>query len=143
MCSHYIVYYEVFVAGFMCLYQAIELNFEHSITKWHAAYLRTVNKYREEGRPVIYEDKPFIHSSHTRPRNWTYDTPSGYMTPVSKGRRLTIVHAGGRTVFIPGALLMFKSHLKTGYYHKEMNTSEVANRKTYSEFASKFGSCYS
>ncbi|XP_023718473.1 uncharacterized protein LOC111870421 [Cryptotermes secundus] len=47
------------------------------------AYLRAIKKYREEGRTIIYEDETFIHSSHTRPKNWTDDTPSGYMAPVS------------------------------------------------------------
>jgi hypothetical protein len=31
------------------------------------------------------------------------------------------VRAGGTTDFIPGALLMIKSHLKTGDYHKEIS----------------------
>jgi hypothetical protein len=75
------------------------------------AHLRTVKKYREEGRPIIYENETFIHSSHIRPKNWKDDTPSEYMAPVLQGRRLIIVHAGGRTGFIPGALLMFKSAL--------------------------------
>ncbi|PNF35215.1 hypothetical protein B7P43_G06869 [Cryptotermes secundus] len=45
------------------------------------------------------------------------------MAPVLKGQRLIIVHAGGRTGFIPGPLLIFKSHLKTGDYHSEMNAT--------------------
>jgi hypothetical protein len=49
------------------------------------AYLRAVKKYREEGRPMIYEAETFIRSSHTRPKNWT-DTPSGHMVPVLRGQ---------------------------------------------------------
>ncbi|XP_023717166.1 uncharacterized protein LOC111869699 [Cryptotermes secundus] len=96
---------------------------ERDIRSKRVAYLCAIKKYREEGQTIIYEDETFIHSSHTRPKNWTDDTPSGYMAPVSKGQRLIIVYAGGRTGFIPGSLLIFKSHLKTGDYHSEMNVT--------------------
>jgi hypothetical protein len=45
------------------------------------------------------------------------------MVPVSKGQRLIIVLAGGRTGLIPGSLLIFKSHLKTGDYLSEINAT--------------------
>jgi hypothetical protein len=44
------------------------------------------------------------------------------MAPTSKDRRPIIVHAGGRPGFILG-LLMFRSHLKTADYHREMNAT--------------------
>ncbi|PSN37351.1 hypothetical protein C0J52_18821, partial [Blattella germanica] len=78
-------------------------------------------KYREEGRPLIYEDEPYIHSTHTRPNNWSDGTSSGLLPPISKEPRLIIVHAGGRTGFVPGAFLIFESNRKTGDYHHEMN----------------------
>ena len=40
--------------------------------------------------------------------------------PVAKGISLIIFHAGGTSGFIPGALLIFKSHLKTGDYHGDI-----------------------
>jgi hypothetical protein len=47
------------------------------------------------------------------------------ITPDPKTGRKSTWHpyrrAGGRTGSIPGALFMFKSHLKTGDYHREMN----------------------
>jgi hypothetical protein len=36
--------------------------------------LHAIKKYREEGWTIIYEDKTFIHSSDTRPKNWTDGT---------------------------------------------------------------------
>jgi hypothetical protein len=50
------------------------------------AYLHAVKKYREEGRPIIHEDETFIHSSHTRPKNWMDDTPSRYRVPENMAR---------------------------------------------------------
>jgi hypothetical protein len=84
----------------------------------------------EEGRPIIYKDETFTYSRHTRPKNWMDDIPSGYTARVSKSRRLIILHAGDRTGFIPGELLMFKSHLKTG--NERDKFSDVANRKLIS-----------
>jgi hypothetical protein len=81
-----------------------------SIKLKRVAYLPAVKKYREGGRPTIYGDETLIHNRHIRPD----DTPSGYMSCVTKGRRLIIVHTGDRTGFIPGAVLTFKSHFKTG-----------------------------
>ena len=64
----------------------------------------------------------YIHSSHSVPKSWSDDSNLGLMAPVSKGERLIIVHAGGRFGFIPNALLIYKSQVKTGDFHKEMNT---------------------
>ncbi|PSN43836.1 hypothetical protein C0J52_10085 [Blattella germanica] len=40
---------------------------------------------------------------------------------VKKRTRLIILHAGGSSGFIPGALRILKSHLKTEDYHGDMN----------------------
>lgn len=97
------------------------LQERHDIREQRVSYLRAIKKYREEGRPLIYEDETYIHSTHTRPKNWSDDKTSGLLAPISKGPRLIIVHAGGRAGFVPGAFLMFKSNRKTGDYHHEMN----------------------
>ena len=85
------------------------------------AYLNALKKYREDNCPIIYEDETYIHGSHTRPKNWADNSASGYMVPVVKGTRLIILHAGGSSGFIPGALRILKSHLKTEDYHGDMN----------------------
>lgn len=58
------------------------------------AYLREIRKYRQEGRPIVYLDETYLHSSHTTPREWTDGSTSGLKAPLSKGQRLIIVHAG-------------------------------------------------
>ena len=73
-----------------------------------------MKKYKEENCPIIYEDETYIHSSHTRPKNFPDNTASGYMAPVVKGTRFIIDHMDGSSYFIRGAHHVFKSHRKTG-----------------------------
>lgn len=84
-------------------------------------FLRKINKYREEGRPVIYTDESYVDSSHTNPKAWTDGTSKGLKQPISKGQRVVIVHAGSEAGFIPNALLTFKAGTKSGDYHDNMN----------------------
>lgn len=84
-------------------------------------FLQSIKKYRNEGRPIIYTDETYVHSSHTKPCSWTDGTKEGLKKPVSKGPRLIVVHAGYNQGFIPNALLVYKSHQISGDYHHEMN----------------------
>ncbi|KAG8234269.1 hypothetical protein J437_LFUL006514, partial [Ladona fulva] len=84
-------------------------------------FLRSINRFREEGHQIIYTNETYIHSSHTTPFQWKSNDKEGIKAPVLKGHRLIIVHGGGEMGFIPEALLIFKSGLKTGDYHGEMN----------------------
>jgi hypothetical protein len=79
------------------------------------SYLTALNKYREEGCPVVNEDKMYIHSSHTRPKNWS-DCALGLLAPFSKGNRLIILHMGHHRGFY------LKLSQKTGDCHNEMNS---------------------
>lgn len=84
-------------------------------------YLRKIREYRTKGYDIIYLDESYIHSSHTRPRAWTDDSSSGLKTPISKGQRLIMAHAGGEKGFVKNSLHLFKSGTKTGDYHDDMN----------------------
>lgn len=95
---------------------------KHDIKSQRETYLTLLRQYKAEGRPIIYEDETYIHSSHATPKSWTDDSNLGLRTSISKGERLIIVHAGGRYGFVPNALLVCKSKQKTGDYHQEMNT---------------------
>jgi hypothetical protein len=73
------------------------------------------------GRPIIYTDETYIHSSHTKEHAWGDYTNTGPLGPVSKGQRAVILNADSEDGFIPNALLMFKSGIKPGDYHHELN----------------------
>ncbi|XP_050516341.1 uncharacterized protein LOC126891202 [Diabrotica virgifera virgifera] len=92
----------------------------HDIQKLCIHYLRAINRYREEGRPIVYMDT-YIHSTHTTRKSLSDDSKEGVKQPTSKGNRLIIVHAGGECGFIQGAALVFKSGVKTGDYHDDMS----------------------
>lgn len=93
----------------------------HDIRLQRMKYLNNIKRYRNEGRPIVYTDETYVHSSHTKPSSWSDGTEHGLKTPISKGKRLIVVHAGSNQGFIPNALLVFKSNQTTGDYHHDMN----------------------
>jgi hypothetical protein len=43
-------------------------------------------RYKNEGRPIIYMDETYIHSSHTKDRAWSDGKNAGLLALVSKGQ---------------------------------------------------------
>lgn len=85
-------------------------------------YLRKLSEYKTAKRPIVYMDETYVHSTHSKLNAWTDTTSNqGLKTPVSKGQRLIIVHAGGQEGFVNNALLTFRSGKKSGDYHNDMN----------------------
>ena len=70
----------------------------HDIRSLRVKYLRVIRAYREEGRPIVYADETYIASSHTTSYAWDDGSGAGLKAPISKGRRLIIVHAGNSTL---------------------------------------------
>ncbi|KAJ8965225.1 hypothetical protein NQ314_004295, partial [Rhamnusium bicolor] len=77
---------------------------------------------KKKNRPIIYADEIYLHSTHTAPKGWTNNLSKSFSKPIRKGHRLIILHAGSKGGFIPNGLLIFKSGLKSGDYHDEMNS---------------------
>lgn len=72
-------------------------------------YLKQLQSYIHENRPIIFTDESYIHSTHTQSKEWSDNSLLGLKKPISKGNRLIMVHAGGKMGFIQNALLLFKS----------------------------------
>lgn len=72
-------------------------------------YLRQLQQYVIDERPIIFTDESYIHSSHTKPQGWSDGSSLGFKMPISKGKRLIMVHAGGENGLVPNALLTFPS----------------------------------
>jgi hypothetical protein len=70
------------------------LSKKYDIRLKRMAYLQKMMKFREEGRPIVFTDETYVHSSHTTPFQWTSGDAHGLRAPLSKGQRLIIVHAG-------------------------------------------------
>jgi hypothetical protein len=69
----------------------------HDIRSLSVKYLRAVKAYREEGRPIVYVDETYIHSSHTTSYAWDDGSGARLKAPISK-ERLIITHAGNSTL---------------------------------------------
>lgn len=91
------------------------------------SYLQAIKKYRSENRPIVYMDESYVCTSHFANKVWSDGTSNGVHTPISKGERLIIVHAGGENGFVPNALAMWKAGIKSGDYHDNMNNTNYIN----------------
>ena len=69
----------------------------HDTRSLGVQYLRAIIAYREEGRPVVYADKTYIHSSQTTSYSWDDELGAGLKAPVSNVR-LIIVYTGKSTL---------------------------------------------
>jgi len=70
----------------------------HDIRSLRVKYLRAIRAYREEGRSIVYADETYIHISHTTSYAWDDGSGAELKAPISKGRRLIIVHADNSTL---------------------------------------------
>jgi hypothetical protein len=84
-------------------------------------FINQVKKWRAEGRRIFYLDETYIHQNLSTNKRWDDATNESQMNPISHGSRYIIVHAGDEEGFLQGAGLVFKSGLKTGDYHDDMN----------------------
>lgn len=84
-------------------------------------YLRAIKRFREENRPIIFLDETYVLSTHVKSLSWSDDSNNGVRTPISKGDRLIIIHAGGEKGFVPNALSTWKATSHTGDYHDNVN----------------------
>lgn len=101
---------------------------------WRRNYLRTMKKYREEGRKIYYLDETWLNEGHTVAKAWQDQNvktrrqaflegfSTGLKAPSGKGRRLIITHIGSDSGFVEGGLLLFESK-STGDYHEDMNAA--------------------
>jgi hypothetical protein len=71
-------------------------------------YLKQLQDYVSEGKPIIFTDESYIHSSHCLSKCWIYRFKHAFKKPVSKGPRLIMIHAGGKDGFINNGLLIFR-----------------------------------
>lgn len=70
---------------------------------------------------TVFLDETWINQNASVKKGWTDDTVKGTLgTPLGKGQRLIICHAGGKNGWIPAPPLVFQSK-STKDYHEEMN----------------------
>lgn len=58
-----------------------------------------MKRFRNEGRPIVYLDKSYKHSTYIQSQLWADESNNGLRFPISKGDRLIIIRAGGEKGF--------------------------------------------
>ena len=84
-------------------------------------YLNKSASTMKKNMNIVYIDEMWIDTSYTTKYCWQSKDERGSLLPISRGQRLIVVHGGGCTVFVPGALLVWKATSSNGDYHSEMN----------------------
>lgn len=69
----------------------------------------------------------YVHSSHSKNMAWSDGSTFGLKTLISRGQHLIIVHTGNESGFVNNSLLTFKSGMRTGDYHDNMNFANYEN----------------
>jgi transposase len=94
---------------------------KHDVAYKRFVFLKKIRQYRAEGRPIVYTDESYIDSSHVSTKGWSDGSKEGIAAPITKGKRLIFLHAGGEMGFIKDCLVMWQASHKTGDYHDNMN----------------------
>lgn len=103
------------------------LQERHEIQLWRFKFMKKINQYRSEGRPIVYTDETYVLTSHVRQNTWslknnyTSQKDASFSKKLSTGSRFIIVHAGSSSGFIKNAPLVYKAASTTGDYHSNMN----------------------
>lgn len=88
-------------------------------------YLMAVKKYREEGRLICYLDETWYDSHDTVTKGWMDSSSMCQMdVPVSRGKRIIILHAGSEKGWTGQCLLSGKNIKSSSLdYHEDMTSS--------------------
>ena len=92
-----------------------------NIVSLRLAFYQRKKELEDIGYELIYIDETWIDTAYTTKKCWQGDRTPGIISPLNRGQRIIVVHAGGRHGFVPGALLTYKAASRTGDYHSEMD----------------------
>ena len=98
-------------------------------------YLHAIQKYRDEGFQIYYQDETWVNANHTREYIWKYQDQllkgleaeygaaiqNGLKVPCGSGKRLIVNHIGSSAGFVNNCQMVFKGEKGTADYHGEMN----------------------
>ncbi|XP_063541633.1 uncharacterized protein LOC134750393 isoform X2 [Cydia strobilella] len=78
----------------------------HDIQMLRFRYLKELQKYRDEGRYIVFTDNYYVDTTSTQKK---LKNENGTSQKASKGMRVIIVHAGGCQGFVPNACLIYET----------------------------------
>jgi transposase len=91
---------------------------------WRTEYISKIRKYREEGRNIVYLDETWFDTHDVLSKGWMDNSGKCCLdTPVSRGKRIIILHAGGTTGWVPNGLLLSAKNIQdsSADYHQDMD----------------------
>ncbi|XP_034187268.1 uncharacterized protein LOC117607556 [Osmia lignaria lignaria] len=89
---------------------------------WRAKYLKAIEYYRKQNRPIIYIDETWVDNTLYFHKCWD-GKEIGIMKNTNSSNRLVIIHAGGKDGFIKGGELIFESQTTPSDIHGQMNAA--------------------
>ena len=95
---------------------------KYEIAAWRHRYLRTINKMRNEGKPLIYLDETYVHQNYKVKKSWQGPSTTGVIEKISQGKRHIVIHAGSEKGSVPNTLLVYSTKSKMANYHDDMNS---------------------
>lgn len=96
------------------------------ISASRARFIREIMK--ENPDELVFLDETWVNANHCLSRGWNDGSALCQMkTPIGKGERIIVTHAGTSTGFVSNALDAFKSK-KTGDYHEEMDSDHFKSK---------------
>ena len=104
-----------------CKRQVKALSYQEklSMVAQRDSFLQQLEKYRQDGYDIVYQDETFIHHHHKLMYGWM--TEETQHKAQSKGRRFVILHAGcGDYGWVQNALLIYQESGR-GEYHGKLN----------------------
>lgn len=94
------------------------------LTMWRYNYLKKIEEYRNQKRPVIYLDETWFDTHDTVKKGWTDGSNRCRLdVPSNRGKRIIILHAGSEQGFVKNALLLSAKNIKNAKldYHEDMS----------------------
>lgn len=96
-----------------------------SAALFRCRFLRKIKKI--DLKKTVFLDETWINENDSKKRGWTDDSVKAALgTPVGKGKRLIVCHAGSSRGWINAPPLIFQSK-KTGDFHEDMNSVVFEN----------------
>lgn len=88
-------------------------------------FLVKIKQYRLENRPIVYLDETWYDSHDTVSKSWVDNSKNCVVKfPVSRGKRIIILHAGGDKGWVNDTLLLSAKNVKDSSldYHDNMSS---------------------
>ena len=100
------------------------------IVAWRYKYLQKLKCLRRQGYNIIFLDETWFHTHDVNKKGWDDRTCNcTLIVPVSRGKRIMVLHAGGKDGWVPNCLYLSAKNIGDAKAdsHDDMN-AEIFER---------------